>query len=79
MYILRVIVYKNAVRVMTYKNSSFVGSDEIRLRWYQRSKAKHIIDMFYLNNITQFYNKGIEWQLDESTGVKWNFKTCQVK
>ena len=79
MYILRVILYKNAVRVMVYNNGSFVGSDEIRIRWWQRSKARHIVDMFYLDSISDLYSKGVEWKLDEHTGVRWNFKTCQVE
>jgi hypothetical protein len=79
MYVLKVILYKNAVRIMAYNNGSFVGSDEIRINWWQRSQARNIVDSFYLSRISDLYSKGVEWQLDEHTGIKWNFKTCCVE
>jgi len=79
MYILRVETYKNAVKIFVYKNGNSVSREIIKLRWWQRKKASRIIDTFYLDNITEFYNKAVEWQLNEHPQLTWDFEKHTIK
>ena len=79
MKIMRVEVYKNAIKVRVYLNAQQTFEEIIKIRWYQRKSTREMIDKFYLDNIVLLYSSGVEWQLEEATAMRYNFKTKQLE
>ena len=89
--IVRVELYKNAVRVKyilptVYNNSVIVYNKAatkytiIKIRFYQRSRARNIIEKFYLYYGNSFQRRDIEWQYEDMSKVlKWDFETNSPK
>ena len=82
MYKMKVYIYDNAVRILTYdfsKSTNLLSEHTIKIRFWELKKAKQMINDFHADNIISLHKKNIDWEYTEMFHFKWNFKRNQAE